>query len=169
MEFYFCLEKSWSGQTLTNQIVCYSFDTRIHRYIHMHTSTHTCTCRHIDTHACTDTYIHTLTYIHTRTHTHACTHPPTHTHTHARTHTRTHAHSHTHTHTHTHIETSVSESRPRKVELVRPHENATTTVNILHITTKLVKFLQNKLIALIYSLVNDLLKINYESIKLVEI
>ena len=37
------------------------------------------------------------------------------------------------------IKTSGSESRPRKVELTRAHsKNVTTTVSILHITTKLV-------------------------------
>ena len=36
------------------------------------------------------------------------------------------------------IKTSGSESRPRKVELASAHKNATTTVSILHITTKLV-------------------------------
>ena len=34
---------------------------------------------------------------------------------------------------------SGSESRPRKVELASVHKNATTTVSILHITTKLAK------------------------------
>ena len=33
---------------------------------------------------------------------------------------------------------SGSESRPRKVELANTHENVTTTVSILHITTELV-------------------------------
>ena len=37
------------------------------------------------------------------------------------------------------IKTSGSESRPRKVELASAHKKATTTVSILHITTKLVK------------------------------
>ena len=65
------------------------------------------------------------------------------------------------------IKTSGSESRPRKVELVSAHKNVTTTVSILHITTKLVKPLQNNLTALIYSLVNGLIKISTESLKLV--
>ena len=34
---------------------------------------------------------------------------------------------------------SGSELRPRKVKLASAHKNATTTVSILHITTKLVK------------------------------
>ena len=39
---------------------------------------------------------------------------------------------------HTYIKTSGSESRPRKVELMRTHinKNAKTTVSILHITTR---------------------------------
>ena len=43
----------------------------------------------------------------------------------------------------------------------------TNTVSILHITTKLVKPLQNNLTALINSLVNGLYKITTESIKLI--
>ena len=36
------------------------------------------------------------------------------------------------------IKMGSSESRPRKVEFVNTHKNATTTVNILHITMELV-------------------------------
>ena len=37
-----------------------------------------------------------------------------------------------------HIKTSGIESRPSKVELVSAHKNTTTTMSVLHITTKLV-------------------------------
>ena len=62
---------------------------------------------------------------------------------------------------------SGSKSRPRKVELASAHKNATITLSILHITTKLVRSLQNNLTTVIYSLVYGLYKITTESIKLV--
>ena len=62
------------------------------------------------------------------------------------------------------IKMSGSESWPRKVELASTHNNVTTTMNILHITTELIK---NNPTTLIYSLVCGLYKITTESIKLV--
>ena len=46
-------------------------------------------------------------------------------------------------------------------------KNVTTTMSILHITTKLVKTPTNNLTTLIYSLVNGLYKITTASIKLI--